>query len=59
MHMKTILYLILGIVLGIICINCAISSVSALIHLSLSSCVINVLMTCLFGYIAKKCFAKI
>ena len=57
--MKTILYLILGIVLGIICINCAVSSVSALVHLSLSSCVINVLMTCLFGYIAKKCFAKI
>lgn len=59
MHMKTILYLILGIILGIICINCAISCVSALIHLSLSSCAVNALMTCLFGYIAKKCFAKI
>ena len=57
--MKTLLYIILGIALGIGCITCAISSVSALIHLSFSPCIINGLMAILFGYIAKKCFGKI
>lgn len=57
--MKTILYLVLGIILGIVCINCVISSVTALIHFAISPCLINAAMAVLFGYIAKKCFGKI
>ena len=57
--MKTILYLVLGIILGIVCINCIISSVTSLLHLAITPCLINALCAFLFGTLAKKCFAKI
>lgn len=57
--MKTLLYIILGIVLGIACINCIVSSVASLLHLAFPSCIVSALMAFLFGFIAKKCFAKI
>lgn len=57
--MKTILYLLLGIVLGIICIKCIVSSVTSLLSLAITACIFNGLMALLFGFIAKKCFAKL
>lgn len=57
--MKTLLYLIIGILLGLACVGCVISALKALIALSLLSGVINVLVAFLFGYIAKVCFAKL
>ena len=56
--MKTLLNLVLGLILGIICIKCAISSVSALINLAITQCVFSALLAGLFGFVAKRCFAK-
>ena len=57
--MKTILYIALGILLGIGAINFAISSVNSLLHLALTACLINGLFACLFGFVAKICFKRI
>ena len=57
--MKTLLYLILGILLGLACVGCVISALKALVALSIFSGIINGLVAFLFGYIAKVCFAKL
>ena len=57
--MKTLLYIVLGIILAIVCINCAISSLNSLIHLAFMPCLFNGLLAWLFAYLTKLCFAKI
>lgn len=57
--MKTLLYLILGILLSLACTGCIVNAVKAFVALSLLSGAINGLVALLFGYIAKVCFAKL
>ena len=57
--MKTIFFFIIGIILGIITINCAINVVVCLFHFSILAMLWNAGLTALFGYITLNCFKKI
>ena len=57
--MKTIFFFIIGIILGIITINCAINVVVCLFHFSILAMLWNAGLTALFGYISLNCFKKI
>lgn len=57
--MKTILYFIIGIILGIITINCAIDVIICLLHFSLLAMLWNAGLTLLFGYLSLNCFERV
>lgn len=57
--MKTILYFILGIILGIFAIDFAIGAVIALVHIALVSAIIDGALAYVCYVLAKGCFNKI
>ena len=56
--MKTILYLILGIILGIITIKLCVSVVVCICNLAIVSAAIYGVFAVGIGILTKKCFAK-
>ena len=56
--MKSIIFFILGVILGIIAVNFAISAIVCLLGLSLMGAIGATFFAILFGFIALKCFNK-
>lgn len=54
--MKTIIFILLGVVLGIVCINFFISAVASLLAFSIGGLLINGLLCYASGLLARKCF---
>lgn len=54
--MKTIIFILLGVVLGIVCINFFISAVASLLAFSVGGLLINGLLCYASGLLTRKCF---
>lgn len=54
--MKSVILIIIGLILGMGCINFFISAISSLLAFSLGGVLVNGLFCYVFGLLTKKCF---